>query len=74
MPGRAMSYACRSAVFGKSRSMPQALAAARERFDEVHEKIHGHAAKEKGVEVVSYRLRIASMCRNSGPRALTDHS
>jgi len=35
-----------------------ALKAARERFDEVHAKIHGHAAKEKGVEVVSYRLRV----------------
>ncbi len=35
-----------------------ALAAARTRFDDVHERIHGHAAKEKGVEVVSYRLRV----------------
>jgi hypothetical protein len=34
------------------------LAAARERFDGVHARIHGHAAKEKGVEVVSYRLRV----------------
>ena len=36
----------------------EALAAARTRFDEVHERIHGHAAKEKGIEVVSYRLRV----------------
>jgi len=36
----------------------KALAAVRRRFDEVHEKIHGHAAKEKAVEVVSYRLRV----------------
>jgi len=36
----------------------KALKAARERFDEVHAKIHGHAAKEKSVEVVSYRLRV----------------
>jgi N-methylhydantoinase A len=35
-----------------------ALSAARERFDDLHERIHGHAAKEKGVEVVSYRLRV----------------
>src|SRR5262249_38932657 len=35
-----------------------ALSRARARFDEVHEKIHGHAAREKGVEVVSYRLRV----------------
>ncbi len=34
------------------------LAKARRRFDEVHEKIHGHAAREKAVEVVSYRLRV----------------
>lgn len=35
-----------------------ALAAARERFDERHAQIHGHAAKERPVEVVSYRLRV----------------
>jgi N-methylhydantoinase A len=35
-----------------------ALAAVRKRFDDVHERIHGHAAKEKAVEVVSYRLRV----------------
>jgi N-methylhydantoinase A len=34
------------------------LAAARERFDERHAQIHGHAAKERPVEVVSYRLRL----------------
>jgi N-methylhydantoinase A len=42
----------RDALDGKS------LAAARKRFDEVHVRSHGHAAKEKGVEVVSYRLRV----------------
>jgi N-methylhydantoinase A len=36
----------------------EALAAARTRFDDVHERVHGHAAKEKGIEVVSYRLRV----------------
>ena len=36
----------------------QALVAARTRFDDVHERIHGHAAKENSVEVVSYRLRV----------------
>ncbi len=35
----------------------KALDAARARFDEVHDRIHGHAAKEKSVEIVSYRLR-----------------
>jgi N-methylhydantoinase A len=36
----------------------QAMAAARDRFDERHAQIHGHAAKERSVEVVSYRLRL----------------
>jgi N-methylhydantoinase A len=35
-----------------------AMAASRERFDERHAQLHGHAAAEKSVEVVSYRLRI----------------
>ncbi len=52
----------------------KALAAARERFDEVHEKIHGHAAKEKGVEVVSYRLRVRVDVPKFKPRALTDRA
>jgi N-methylhydantoinase A len=33
------------------------LNAARERFDTLHARIHGHAAAEKPVEMVSYRLR-----------------
>jgi N-methylhydantoinase A len=33
------------------------LATARVRFDERHAQIHGHAAKERPVEVVSYRVR-----------------
>jgi N-methylhydantoinase A len=36
----------------------KSLSAARERFDERHAQIHGHAAKERPVEVVSYRLRV----------------
>jgi N-methylhydantoinase A len=35
-----------------------ALAASRDGFDERHARIHGHAAREKEVEVVSYRLRV----------------
>jgi N-methylhydantoinase A len=35
-----------------------ALAAVRVRFDERHARIHGHAAREKPVEIVSYRLRV----------------
>src|SRR5439155_27233747 len=34
------------------------LAGARARFDERHAQIHGHAARERPVEVVSYRLRV----------------
>jgi N-methylhydantoinase A len=34
------------------------LAAARVRFDERHAQIHGHAAADRPVEVVSYRLRL----------------
>jgi N-methylhydantoinase A len=33
------------------------LAEARDRFDRIHARIHGHAAKEKPTEVVSYRVR-----------------
>jgi N-methylhydantoinase A len=47
-----------------------ALKAARARFDEVHEKIHGHAAKEKPVEVVSYRLRVRVAVPKYQPQAL----
>jgi len=35
-----------------------AMAEARVRFDEHHARIHGHAAREKPVEIVSYRLRV----------------
>ena len=34
------------------------LAAARSRFDERHAQIHGHSAKDRPVEIVSYRLRL----------------
>ena len=34
------------------------LTAARERFDERHAQIHGHAARERPVELVSYRVRV----------------
>ena len=52
----------------------KALVAARDRFDEVHERIHGHAAKEKGVEVVSYRLRVRVSVPKFTPRALADRT
>jgi N-methylhydantoinase A len=43
---------------GKGRITAAVLAEARDRFDVRHAQIHGHAAKERPVEVVSYRLRV----------------
>jgi len=37
---------------------PTSLAEARARFDTRHAQIHGHAAKDRPIEVVSYRLRL----------------
>jgi len=34
------------------------MEAARNRFDDQHAKIHGHAAKDRSVEIVSYRIRL----------------
>jgi N-methylhydantoinase A len=45
-----------------------ALAAAREKFDERHAQVHGHAAKERPVEVVSYRLRLRVAVPKYEPR------
>jgi N-methylhydantoinase A len=45
------------------------LAAAREKFDQRHAQIHGHAAKERPVEVVSYRLRVRVAVPKYEPRA-----
>jgi N-methylhydantoinase A len=44
-------------LFGE-RLTQASLAAVRARFDERHAQIHGHAAKERPVELVSYRLRV----------------
>jgi N-methylhydantoinase A/oxoprolinase/acetone carboxylase beta subunit len=44
------------------------LQAARERFDERHAHIHGHAAKERAVELVSYRLRVRVAVPKYEPR------
>src|SRR5262249_15526475 len=46
----------------------QSLAAGRERFDERHAQIHGHAAKERPVEVVSYRVRVRVTVPKFEPR------
>jgi N-methylhydantoinase A len=45
-----------------------ALAAARDRFDERHARSHGHAARERPVEVVSYRLRVRVAVPKYEPR------
>jgi N-methylhydantoinase A len=42
----------------ENRLTADSLRRAREKFDERHAQIHGHAAKERPVEVVSYRLRV----------------
>src|SRR5262245_28101352 len=45
-----------------------ALRAARDKFDERHAQLHGHAAKERPVEVVSYRLRLRVAVPKYEPR------
>src|SRR5256712_9076777 len=46
-----------------------ALRAARDKFDERHAQIHGHAAKERPVEAVSYPLRLPVAVAKYQPRA-----
>jgi N-methylhydantoinase A len=46
----------------------ESLARAREKFDERHAQLHGHAAKERPVEVVSYRLRLRVAVPKYEPR------
>ena len=53
-------YELRTSIdgLGKGGITAAVLAQARDRFDVRHAQIHGHAAKERPVEVVSYRLRV----------------
>jgi len=44
------------------------LDAARSRFDERHAQIHGHSAKDRPVELVSYRLRLRVAVPKFEPR------
>jgi N-methylhydantoinase A len=44
------------------------LAAVRARFDERHAQIHGHSAKDRPVEIVSYRLRLRVEVPKFAPR------
>jgi N-methylhydantoinase A len=48
----------------------RSLSAVRERFDERHAQIHGHAAQERPVEVVSYRVRVRVTVPKYVPHAL----
>jgi N-methylhydantoinase A/oxoprolinase/acetone carboxylase beta subunit len=45
---------------------------ARARFDEQHIKVHGHAAAEKAVELVSYRVRVRVSVPKYRPQALAE--
>jgi N-methylhydantoinase A len=53
-------YELRTALDGlfADRLTQESLTGVRARFDERHAQIHGHAAKERPVELVSYRLRV----------------
>jgi N-methylhydantoinase A len=51
-----------------NRLTARTLDAARDKFDERHAQIHGHAAKERPVEVVSYRLRVRVAVPKYEPR------
>ena len=57
------------AGIGRSGFTAAALKQARARFDEVHARIHGHAARERPVEIVSYRLRVRVAAPKYKPRA-----
>jgi N-methylhydantoinase A len=46
----------------------ETIAAACERFHERHAQIHGHAAKERPIEVVSYRMRLRVTVPKYEPR------
>src|SRR5215468_9247758 len=64
-------YELRTPIEGlfEGRLTAAALRAARDMFDERHAQIHGHAAKERPVEVVSYRLRVRVAVPKYEPRA-----
>jgi N-methylhydantoinase A len=63
-------YELRTSLEGLYRDQLTAdsLAAVRDRFDENHAQVHGHAAKERAVEVVSYRLRLRVTVPKYQPR------
>ena len=56
------------AGLGRGGLTAAALKAARARFDEAHARIYGHAARERPVEIVSYRLRLRVAAPKYRPR------
>ena len=67
-------YELRVSLEGIGAMNAAALAAARARFDEHHARIHGHAAAEKPVEVVSYRVRARVAVPKYKARELPAHT
>jgi N-methylhydantoinase A len=65
-------YELRTPLDGAGLLTAGGLAAARSRFDERHAQIHGHAAKERPVEVVSYRVRVRVAVPKYVPRAAAE--
>jgi N-methylhydantoinase A len=63
-------YELRTSLEGlyRDRLTADSLAAVRDRFDENHAQVHGHAAKERAVEVVSYRARLRVIVPKYRPR------
>jgi N-methylhydantoinase A len=63
-------YELRTSLEGlyRDRLTAEALLKVRERFDGRHAQVHGHAAKERAVEVVSYRLRLRVAVPKYQPR------
>src|SRR5258705_8266347 len=66
-------YELRTSLQGlyRNRLTADSLRAARTRFDGRHIQVHGHAAKERGVEVMSYRLRLRVSVPKYRPREET---
>ncbi len=65
-------YELRVSLHGLDRFDQAALAEARKRFDLCHARIHGHAAADKEVEVVSYRLRARVAVPKYRPQPVED--
>jgi N-methylhydantoinase A len=58
------------AGLGRGALSAVSLAKARARFDAIHAQYHGHAARERPVEIVSYRLRVRVAAPKYRPAAV----